>query len=172
MRHEQEVMLKKPYVFIFPSLPDPMSGVHCNKETFPLDLLEDTHTGKKRCGLVFYGVKSKILAYYIHGSKYPTLSLTLDALGNIIEEHGIHRMLITDSDVVLGAGKKWKHFLGRMFTPLCLSEPYKHNKTPFKRAIQNLKARLSKIRNACGTGALDYHYEMTEYLCDINNYVA
>ena len=31
---------------------------------------------------------------------------------------------------------------------------------------------MSKIRIACGTGVLAYHYEMMEYLCDINNYVS
>ena len=36
---------------------------------FSVDLLENTHAGKKRLGLVFYGVKYKILAYYRLGSK-------------------------------------------------------------------------------------------------------
>ena len=32
-------------------------------------------------------------------------------------------MIIMYSDGVLGAGKKWKHYLGLIFTPLRLSEP-------------------------------------------------
>ena len=68
-----------------------------------MDLLENTHAGKKRWGVVFYGVKSKLLAYYRLGSKYPTALSTLDALGNFIAEHEIHRMIITDIDSFLGA---------------------------------------------------------------------
>ena len=68
-----------------------------------MDLLENTHAGKKRWGVVFYGVKSKLLAYYRLGSKYPTALSTLDALGNFIAEHEIHRMIITDIDSLLGA---------------------------------------------------------------------
>ena len=172
MRHEQEVIPKNSAVVRFTSLPDPMRGVRRNKETFSVDLLEDTHAGKKRWGLVFYGVKYTLLAYYRLGSKDPTSSSTLDALGNFIAENGIPRMLITDSDGVLGAENKWKHFLGQKFTPHRLSEPDKHNKNPVKHAIHNLKTRCSKISNACGMGVLAYYYEMMEYLCDINNYVA
>ena len=80
-------------------------------------------------------------------------------------------MIIADSDGVLGAGKKWKHYHGRMFTPLQLSEPDKHNHNPVERTIQKLKAGLTKIRNACGTGVLAYHCEAMEYLCSINNYI-
>ena len=80
-------------------------------------------------------------------------------------------MIIADSDGVLGAGKKWKHYHGRMFTPLQLSEPDKHNHNPVERTIQKLKAGLNKIRNACGTGVLAYDCETMEYLCDVNNYV-
>ena len=83
-----------------------------------MDLLENTHAGKKRWGLVFYGVKSKLIAYYKLGSKDPTSRSTLDDLGNFIAEHGIPIIIITDSDGVLGAGKKWKHYLGQMFTSL------------------------------------------------------
>ena len=72
-------------------------------------------------------------------------------------------MLITDSDSILGSGKKWKQVLGRTFTLLFLSEPDKHNHNLFKRDIQNLKAGCSKIRNACGTGVLDYHFQMMDY---------
>ena len=106
VRHEREVMPKKLAVFRFPRLSDPMRGIHRNKETFSVDLLENTHAGKKRWGLVFYGLKSKLLAYYRLGSKDPNSALTLDALGNLIAEHGIPRMIITESDGVLGAGKK------------------------------------------------------------------
>ena len=59
-----------------------------------------------------------------------------------------------------------------MFTPLQLSEPDKHNHNLVNRAIQNLKAGLSKIRNACGTGVLAYHCEAIDYLCSIKHYVA
>ena len=45
-------------------------------------------------------------------------------------------MVINDRDDLLGAGDKWKHFLWRMFTPLCLSESDKHNQNPVERAIQ------------------------------------
>ena len=58
MRHEWEVMSKKSSLARFPSLYDPMRGVFRNKKTFSVDLLEGTHVGKKRWGLVFYGVKS------------------------------------------------------------------------------------------------------------------
>ena len=81
-------------------------------------------------------------------------------------------MIITDSYGVLGAVKKWKHYLGRMFTPLLLSKQDKHSQNPVERAIQKLKASLSKIRNACGEGVVAYHWEAMEYLCDINNYIA
>ena len=156
----------------FPRLSDPICGIHCNKETFSVGLLDNTHAGKKRWGLVFYGVKSKLLYYYRLGFKYPTSASTLYALGNFIAEHGIPRMIIMDSDGVLGAGEKLKHFLGRIFTPLQLSEPDKHNQNPVKRAIQKFKAGLSKIRNACWKGVIVYHCDSMEYLCSINNYVA
>ena len=57
-------MPKKYDVEIFPGLYDPLCGISRNKETFPVDLLEDNHAGKKRWGLVFYGVKSDLLPYY------------------------------------------------------------------------------------------------------------
>ena len=66
-------------------------------------LLNDTHAGGKRWGLVLYGINYNILAYYRLGSKYPTALSTLDALGNFIAEHEIHRMIITDIDSLLGA---------------------------------------------------------------------
>ena len=119
-----------------------------------MNLLENTHTGRNRWGLIFYGVKSKLLDYYRLGSKDPTSYSTLYALVNFIADHRISRMIITDSDGVLGVGKKWKHYPGRIFTPLQLSEPDKHNQNPVERAIQNLKAGLIKISNACGMGVL------------------
>ena len=137
-----------------------------------MDLLENTHAGKKRWGLVFYGVKSKLLAYYRPGSKEPTSASTLDALVNFIAEHGIPIIIITYFDWVLGAGNNWKHYLGRMFTPLQLSETDKHNQNPVKRVIQNLKAGLSKIRNSYGVGVLAHHCKAMEHLCIINNHVA
>ena len=148
MRHEREFMPTKSDVVIFPSLSDPMHGICRNKETFSVDLLENTHAGKNRLGLVFYGVKSKLLAYYRLGSKDPTARSTLDDLGNFIAEHGIPIMIIMDSDGVIGAGKKRKHYLGKIFTPLRISETYKHNHNPVERALQNLKTGLSKIRNS------------------------
>ena len=81
-------------------------------------------------------------------------------------------MIITDSDRVIGAGKKWKHYLGQMFTPLRLSKPDTNNQNPVKCMIQNLKAGINKIRNACGRGVLSYHCKSMEYVCGINNYVA
>ena len=80
-------------------------------------------------------------------------------MGNFIPEHGIPTMIITDSDGVLGAGNKWKHYLRQMFTPLQLSEPDKNNQNPVERATKNLKAGLNKIRNACGMGVIAYHCE-------------
>ena len=78
-------------------------------------------------------------------------------------------MIITDSDGVLGAGNKWKQFLGRLFIPLNLYKLDKHNHNPVERAIHNLKDGLSKIRNACRVGVLAYHWEAMEYLCILNN---
>ena len=125
-----------------------------------------------RWGIVFYGLKSKLLAYYRLGSKDPTGSSTLDALGKFIAEHGIPRKIITDCDGRLGAGKVWKNYLGRLFVPLSLSEPDKHSQNFVERVIQNLKAGLNKIRNACGAQVLHYHWEAMECLCSLNNYVA
>ena len=61
--------------------------------------------------------------------------MTLDALGNFIAENGIPIMIIDDSDGALDAGNKWKYYLGKIFTPLRLSEPDKHNQNPVERAI-------------------------------------
>ena len=55
---------------------------------------------------------------------------------------------------------------------MSLSEPDKHNQNFVEHAIQNLKAGLSKIRNACGAEVLHYHWEAMEYLFSLNNYVA
>ena len=135
MRHKREVMPKNMAVVRFPSLSDPMRGISCNKETFPVDLLENTHAGKKIWGLVFYSVKSNIISYYRLGSKDPTAALTLYALGNFIADHRIPRMIIMDSNGVLGTGKKWKQYLGEIFTPFRLFGLGKHNQNPVKRAI-------------------------------------
>ena len=43
-------MPKKSDVVIFPIPTDPTRGVRCNKENFYVDLLEDTHAGKKALG--------------------------------------------------------------------------------------------------------------------------
>ena len=72
--------------------------------------------------------------------------------------HGIPKKIITDSDKRLGAGKTWKRFLSNIFVPLILSEPEKHNQNFVERAIQNLKAGQSKIRNACGAGVSRYYW--------------
>ena len=157
-------MPKTSAVEIFTSLSDPLRGVCRNKETFSVDLVENTYAGKKHLGLVFYGVKSKLLAYYCLGSKDTTAASNLDSLCKFIAEHGIPRMIVTDSDGVLGAGKKWQHPLGRLFVPINVSEPDKHNHNPVERAIQNLKARLSKIINTCGAVVLAYHWEAMDYL--------
>ena len=42
--------------------------------------------------------------------------------------------------------------------PLFLSKPDKHNQNPVERAIQKLKAEVSKIINAFGTGVGSYEY--------------
>ena len=105
-------------------------------------------------------MKSKLLADYHIGFNDPTAALTLDDISEFISEHGIIRMIITDSDGVLGVGKKWTNFMGRLFIPLNRSKPDKQNQNPVEHAIQNLKAGLIKIRNACGVGVLAYHWEV------------
>ena len=170
--HDREFMPKKSSVVRFTRLPDKMRSISRNNEKFSVDITEDTHDEKKHWGLLLYGVKSKLLAYYRLGSKYPTTSSTLYALGKSIANNGIPRTLIKDNDGILGAGKKRKQVLRRKFNPIHLSEPDKKNKKPVEFAVQNLKARCSKMRNACGTGVFDYHCDMMEYLCDVNNYVA
>ena len=75
-----------------------------------------------------------------------------------------------DSNGKLGAGKVWKKYLGRLFVPLSLSEPDKHNQNFVESGIQNLKAGLNKIRNACGDEVIAYRWEAMEYLCSLNNY--
>ena len=172
LRHEREVMPKKSAVERFPAMADSLRSVRRNKETFSVDVVENTHAGNKQWDIVFYGVKIKILAYYHLGFKDPTGASTLDALGKFIAEHGIPGKIITDRDGKLGAGKQWKDYLGPLFVPLSLSEPDKHNQNFVNRAIQNLKAGLSNIRNACGVEVLAYHWEEMEYLCRLNNYVA
>ena len=88
-------MPKKSAVVRFPRLSDPMRGISRNKETLSLYLLDNTHAGGKCWGLVFYGVKSNIIAYYILGSKDPTAASTLYDLGNFMAENSILRMIIT-----------------------------------------------------------------------------
>ena len=150
---------------------DSLRSIRRNKETLSVDLLLDTRAGS-RWGIVFFGLKSKLLAYYRLGSKEPTRTLTLDALHRFIAWHGILKKIITDSDKRLGVGKSWKIFLSGLFVPLIMSEPDKHNQNFVERAIQNLKAGLSKIRNACGAGVSRYYWEMMDYLCSLKNYVA
>ena len=74
-----------------------------------------------------------------------------------IAEHRIPGKIITYHDGKLGAGKQWKDYLRRLLVPLSLSEPDKHNHNLVERAIQNLKAGFSKIRNVCGAEVLSYH---------------
>ena len=64
VRHEREGMPKKSAMERFPAMPDSLCSVRRNKESFPVDVVEDTYTGKTRWGIIFYGVKSKSLAYY------------------------------------------------------------------------------------------------------------
>ena len=149
-----------------------MRSIRCNKEMFSVDILENTHTGKNCWVVIFYGVKYNFLPYYRLGSKDPNSGSTLYALGNFIADHRIPRMIFTDSDGVFGAGKKRKHLLRRMLSPLLLYEPDKHIQNPFERAIKNFKSGLSKIRNAFGTGVLAYHCKAMDYLCSINNHVS
>ena len=171
VRHEREVMPKKSAVERFTAMNDSLQSIRRNKETFSVDVVLDTHA-VPRWGIVFFGLKSKLLAYYRLGSKEPTGSSTLDALCKSIAWHRIPRKIVTDSDGRLGAGRVWKNFLGGLFVPLILSEPDKHNHNFVERAIQNLKAGLSKTRNACGAKVLRYHWEMMVYLCSLNSYVA
>ena len=128
-------MPKMSAVEIFPAMADSLRGICRNKETFSVDVVENTYAGKEGWGIVFYRVKSKLLAYYRLGSKDPTGASNLDALGKFIAEHGIPRKIIMDHDGKVGAGKKWKDYLGRLFLLLCLSEPDKHNHNLVERAI-------------------------------------
>ena len=148
VRHERELMPKKLAVDRFPAMSDSLRSIRKNKDNFSVYVVVDTHARKTRWGIVFYGLKSKLLAYYCIGSKDPTGSSTLDALGKFIVEHGIPIKIITDCDGRLGAGKVWKNDLGRLFVPLSLLEPDKHNQNFVEHAIQNFKAGLIKIRNA------------------------
>ena len=77
-------MPKKLAAVIFPILSDPMRSIRRIKEKSYVDLLENTHAVKNRWCLLFYGIKSKLLAYYILESNYPTSYSTLYALGNFI----------------------------------------------------------------------------------------
>ena len=155
VRHEREVMPKKSAVEIFSAMTDSLRSIRQNKETFSVGVVLDTHAGS-RWGIVFFCLKSKQLPYYRLGLKEPTGSSTLDALRKFMAWHDIPKKIIMDSDGRLGAGRVWKNFLGGLFVPLILSEPDKHNHNFVERAIQNLKAGLSKIRNACGAEVL-YH---------------
>ena len=58
-----------------------------------MDLLLDTRAGS-RWGIVFFGLKSKLLAYYRLGTKEPTGTSTLDALRRFIDWHGIPKKII------------------------------------------------------------------------------
>ena len=82
-----------------------------------------------------YFTKDRFQILYRIGSKDPTGASKLDALGKFIAEHGIPRKIIMDHDGKVGAGKKWKDYLGRLFLLLCLSEPDKHNHNLVERAI-------------------------------------
>ena len=48
VRHEHGFMPTKSAVVRFTSLTDPMHIIHLNKESFSVDVMEDTHSGKKR----------------------------------------------------------------------------------------------------------------------------
>ena len=128
-------MHKKSAVEKFPAMSDSLRSIRRNKETFSVDVVLDTHARMTRWVIVFYGLKIKFLDYYQLGSKDPTGSSTLDALGKFFAEHGIPRNIITDSDGRLVAGKVWKNFLGRMFVPLIMLEPDKHNQNFVERVI-------------------------------------
>ena len=63
VRHEREVMPKKLATERFPAIPGSLRNVRRNKKTFSVGVVADTHAGKTRWRIVFYGVKSKLLAY-------------------------------------------------------------------------------------------------------------
>ena len=72
VRNEREEIPKKLEVIRFTSLPDTMHGIRCNKEMFLEDVMEHSHSGEKRWGLVFYGIKTKLMENYRLCSKDPT----------------------------------------------------------------------------------------------------
>ena len=67
--NDREFMPKKSSVVRFTRLPDKMRSISRNNEKFSVDITEDTHDEKKHWGLLLYGVKSKLLAYYGIGSR-------------------------------------------------------------------------------------------------------
>lgn len=64
VQHEHNEAPNKLAVVSYLSLPDPMRSIRRNKKTFLVDLVVFTHTRKKRWGMVFYGVKTKIIDYH------------------------------------------------------------------------------------------------------------
>ena len=62
VRHKREAMPMKLDVVRFPGLYDPLRSICHNKVNVSVDFLENTHAGKKRWGLVLYGMKSKLLS--------------------------------------------------------------------------------------------------------------
>ena len=60
----------------------------------------------------------------------------------------------------------------KIYPPPYIYEPDKHNKKLVKDVIPSLKAGCSKISSACGIGILAYNYNMMEYLCNVDSYVA
>ena len=63
VRNEHEFMPKNYVVVRFHILPYPIHSIRHNKKIFSGGVTKDTHAGKKRWGVVFYGVKFKLLAY-------------------------------------------------------------------------------------------------------------
>ena len=149
-----------------------MRSIRRIKETISVDTMEFTHAGGNRSGLVFYGINSKLVAYHGLGYKESTTRSNLYDLVQFMYEQGIPRQLVMDSHSILGTGNLWKRVLGMTFTPLFLSEPYKHNQNLVGKSIQGIQSGVSKIMNACGVGVMAYKCDMWEYICDVNKYVA
>ena len=118
VRQDHDVLPNKSLVVSFPILTNTISVINRNKENFYVDVAERAQSGKRNWGVVFYGLRKKLMIYHRIRYKDITAHSTLDKLVQSIAKYVIPQRVITDIHIILGAGNLWKHAIGKIFNTI------------------------------------------------------
>jgi hypothetical protein len=170
VQHENELFPSNSHVARFPIL-----RTRRLNETVYADLVEykkaDNET-KVIKGLLIYGSKSKLLAYYWNpDDSTPTSLQTLEWLYEFIRDFGAPHTIYTDGGSELKRSKKWRSLGAHLGIHLHDSEPGKHESNHVERAWQDIQQRHERIMAVTGVPKR-YRHDLTKHLCDLSNHTA